>query len=132
MVREEHRADTCRVKILVALAGLLAVAVLAVPDRGAAAPATAVGTSLRENPSSVILGRLKAPRGKVTFFVHNYGQDDHNVAVRRRGVQYGFTGRIGSGGDKTLTVALKPGVYNVFCTLPGHRQAGMRATLTVT
>ncbi len=35
------------------------------------------------------------------------------------------------GGTKTLSVALKPGTYTYFCTVPGHRQAGMQGTLTV-
>jgi uncharacterized cupredoxin-like copper-binding protein len=28
-------------------------------------------------------------------------------------------------------VTLKPGTYVLLCTLPGHAQLGMRATLTV-
>jgi hypothetical protein len=115
---------------LVAIAGAVCVAVLALPAVGTTATTTSVGTSLREG--SIILQRLSAPHGKITFYVHNYGQDDHNVAVRRRGVQYGFTGRIRSRGDATLTVTLRPGIYNVFCTFPGHRQAGMLAQLRVT
>jgi plastocyanin len=117
---------------LVAIAAALCVAVLVAPAwSGASTTATtAVGVSERE--WLVALGRLKAPHGHIELFVHNYGQDDHNLAVRRLGVQYGFTGRIAAGGQKTLTVTLKPGVYNLFCSLPGHRQLGMVAQLTVT
>ena len=35
------------------------------------------------------------------------------------------------GGSRTLTLKLKPGTYKFFCTVPGHRQAGMEGTLTV-
>ena len=106
-------------------------AVLAAPAwSGATTTTTAVGVSERE--WSVALGRLKAPHGRIELYVHNYGQDDHNIVVRRLGVQYGGTGRIASGGKKTLLKMLKPGIYNVFCSLPGHRQLGMRAKLTVT
>jgi uncharacterized cupredoxin-like copper-binding protein len=118
------------VRGLVAIAGVICVAVLAVPAFGGPARATSIGTSLKE--SSVILGRLSAPHGKIKFVVHNYGQDDHDLVVRRHGVQYAATGRIASGGDATLTVTLKRGTYNVYCSLPGHRQAGMWVKLRVT
>jgi uncharacterized cupredoxin-like copper-binding protein len=36
-----------------------------------------------------------------------------------------------NGGTKTLSVELKPGTYKYFCTVPGHRMAGMEGTLTV-
>ncbi len=119
-------------KGLVAVAGALCVVVLAAPAWSGATTTspTAVGVSERE--WSVSLGRLKAPHGRIDLYVHNYGQDDHNVAVRRLGVQYGFTGRIASGGQKLLSLTLKPGTYNLFCSLPGHRQLGMLARLTVT
>ena len=35
------------------------------------------------------------------------------------------------GGSKTLTVTLKAGTYKFYCSVPGHRQAGMLGTLTV-
>ena len=36
-----------------------------------------------------------------------------------------------AGGSKTLTLTLKPGKYTFYCTVPGHRQAGMEGTLNV-
>ena len=112
------------------LAVVLSAAVLIWPAGSGATTTTAVGVSERE--WSISLGRVKAPHGRITFYVHNYGQDDHDVTIRRHGVQYGHTGRIQSGGQVTLTVRLKPGVYSVFCGIPGHRQLGMLTHLTVT
>lgn len=123
-------ADTGCVRGLTAIAALLCAFVLVWPAWSGATTSTAVSVSERE--WSVSLGRLKAPHGRITFYVTNYGQDDHNVKIRKHGTQYGFTGRIPSGGHATLTVSLKPGVYTVFCGLPGHRQLGMVTTLTVT
>jgi uncharacterized cupredoxin-like copper-binding protein len=36
-----------------------------------------------------------------------------------------------SGGAKTVSVSLKPGTYKFYCSVPGHRMAGMEGTLTV-
>ena len=33
-------------------------------------------------------------------------------------------------GPKTGKVDLKPGTYTIYCTIPGHRAAGMQATVT--
>jgi len=35
------------------------------------------------------------------------------------------------GGSTTLTLNLKPGTYKFFCSVPGHRMAGMEGTLSV-
>jgi plastocyanin len=47
-----------------------------------------------------------------------------------------FTGfELAVGGSKQTDsgkVDLKPGTYTIYCTIPGHRAAGMQATITVT
>jgi uncharacterized cupredoxin-like copper-binding protein len=55
----------------------------------------------------------------------------HNVTVASSsGAVVGATPTF-EGGSKTLSLNLKPGTYKFYCTVPGHRQAGMAGTLTV-
>ena len=55
----------------------------------------------------------------------------HNMTIEdSSGKQVGATATF-SGGSKSFTVDLKPGKYTFFCSVPGHREAGMQGTLTV-
>ena len=55
----------------------------------------------------------------------------HDVAIEdSSGKTVGKTELIAEGSDSTV-VDLKPGEYTFFCTVPGHREAGMEGTLTV-
>jgi plastocyanin len=123
-------ADTSRMRGLMGLAVALSAAVLIWPAWSGASTSTAVGVSERE--WTISLGRVKAPHGRIVFYIHNYGQDDHDIKIRRDGVLYGHTGRIPSGGQVTLSLRLAPGRYSVYCAIPGHRQLGMLAHLRVT
>jgi plastocyanin len=72
-----------------------------------------------------------AKAGKVEVEFNNPQSLTHDVAVEdANGEVVGQTELIASGSDAT-TVDLKPGTYTFFCTVPGHREAGMEGTLTV-
>jgi plastocyanin len=72
-----------------------------------------------------------AKAGKVTVEFKNPQALTHDVAIEdSSGEEVGATELIASGSDST-TVDLKPGTYTYFCTVPGHREAGMEGTLTV-
>jgi len=67
----------------------------------------------------------------VTIEFTNMASLEHNVTVESAaGAKLGATPTF-SGGTKSLTLILKAGTYSFFCTVPGHRQAGMQGTLTV-
>ena len=72
---------------------------------------------------------LTAPAGKVTFRFTNKATFDHDFAIKGVGTP---TKLVKNGASAEITVTLKPGTYEYYCTVPGHEQAGMKGTLTVT
>jgi len=75
--------------------------------------------------------KATAKAGQVTIDFKNPQALTHDVAIEdTSGKELGATELIASGEDST-TVNLKPGTYYYFCTVPGHREAGMEGTLTV-
>jgi plastocyanin len=74
---------------------------------------------------------LTAKPGRVTIEFTNMAPLQHNVTLESsEGKQLGATPTF-SGGTKSLTVNLTAGTYTFFCSVPGHRQAGMQGTLKV-
>lgn len=74
--------------------------------------------------------QLSAKAGSVTITLTNASQLEHNVAIAEGTKVLGSTPTF-AGGSKPVTVTLKTGKYTFYCTVPGHRQAGMEGTLTV-
>jgi plastocyanin len=74
---------------------------------------------------------LAAKAGKVSIAFTNKAPLAHNVTIESSsGSAVGSTPTF-EGATKTLSVTLKPGSYKFYCSVPGHRQAGMEGTLTV-
>jgi len=74
---------------------------------------------------------LSAKSGTISIDFTNKSSLPHNVTIESAsGEKVGATPTF-AGGSKTLSVSLKPGTYKFFCSVPGHRQAGMEGTLTV-
>jgi uncharacterized cupredoxin-like copper-binding protein len=101
-----------------------------------APPPAAGGETTLENPADPSQLRfseptLEAPAGTITLVMENPSQLEHNIAVRGGGVDE--QGEIvGQGGESTVTADLEAGEYEFYCSVPGHEQAGMKGTLTVT
>jgi plastocyanin len=74
--------------------------------------------------------QLSAKAGRVTITLSNASPLEHNVAVAEGAKVLGGTPTFASG-SRRLTLTLKPGKYTFYCTVPGHRQAGMEGTLNV-
>jgi plastocyanin len=101
----------------------------------ASSPAASATTKLKlaANPAGQLAydtKQLSAKAGTVTIEMTNMSPIEHDVAVAEGSKVLGQT-PVFAGGSKSVTVKLKPGTYTFFCTVPGHRQAGMEGTLTV-
>jgi plastocyanin len=74
--------------------------------------------------------QLSAKTGKVTIALANMSPLEHNVTVAQGTTVLGATPTFVNG-SRTVTLTLKPGTYTFYCSVPGHRQAGMEGTLKV-
>ncbi len=99
----------------------------------ATAPAKAGPVTATETEFKIALSTAAvAAPGKVTIDVKNAGKIQHDLAVQGPGVSAAAkTALINPGASATLTVTLAAGKYTLYCTVPGHRAAGMVTTLTV-
>jgi plastocyanin len=96
-------------------------------------PAAATTLKLAANPAGQLAyttKSLSAKAGKVTIDFSNSSPVEHDVAIAQGSTVAGQT-PVFTGGSKTVTLTLKPGKYSFYCTVPGHRAAGMEGTLTV-
>ncbi|HEX5594384.1 MAG TPA: plastocyanin/azurin family copper-binding protein [Solirubrobacterales bacterium] len=74
---------------------------------------------------------ISAKAGKDTVNFTNSSPVPHDVRIEdESGKEVGGT-EVLSEGAESAEVELKPGTYTYFCSVPGHRQAGMEGTLTV-
>jgi hypothetical protein len=94
-----------------------------VPAGPLAAPRSA-GYPHPASPSTT--SSLTAKAGKLTIAFTNSAPLAHNLTIASvSGKVVGATPTF-QGGSKTLSVNLKLGTYTFYCSVPGHRQAGMQ------
>jgi uncharacterized cupredoxin-like copper-binding protein len=73
---------------------------------------------------------LTAKAGKVTIVMDNPSDLPHAVEIEGSGVEVaGDT--VMKGGVSEASADLKPGEYEFYCPVPGHKEGGMEGTLTV-
>jgi len=121
---------TRRIAVTVPVVAFLAAGALFSLVRSGAGAPPSVGLIEKEflfTPKDVVVGI-----GGIAFVVNNQGAIDHNFVLEAPGgktvaqidaIAPGQTGRV--------TAILPPGLYTMYCSLPGHRDAGMVATLRV-
>ena len=103
-------------------------------DPGGRVSARSAADRIRADPS----GRLawerveySATAGDATFTILNPASLPHNGIIAGNGIEVQST-IIQGGASGALTLSgLKPGTYQLACSLPGHRESRMIATLLV-
>jgi plastocyanin len=79
------------------------------------------------------LSRVHVKAGTAVVELANFGEDLHDLRVRRVGARHvAGTAVVAPGQRADLTVKLAPGRYSFWCSVADHRARGMRATLLVT
>jgi plastocyanin len=73
---------------------------------------------------------LSSASGEVTIDFTNPAPLEHDVAIEKDGKEIAGSELIAEG-KTSVTADLAPGSYTFYCTVPGHREAGMEGTLTV-
>jgi nitrite reductase (NO-forming) len=70
---------------------------------------------------------LEAHEGDITIALHNLDAFPHDFTIDELGVKVA----VDANATITETFSATPGVYEFYCSIPGHREAGMVGTLTV-
>jgi plastocyanin len=73
---------------------------------------------------------LSAQAGKVTIDFDNPSAIPHNVVIEEDGKELAGFEPI-TEGKESVSADLKAGSYTFYCSVPGHREAGMEGSLTV-
>ena len=148
------RPNGTRGSLLIALAALVALAIAAC---GSSNSSTTTGTTAEQHTTATTTkapassggvqhltleadktGELKynkttltAKAGSATLTLTNDSPVAHNVTIENSsGAKVAATTTF-TGGSHTIPLKLKPGTYKFYCSVPGHRMAGMEGTLTV-
>lgn len=123
---------------------LLAATLVALPLL--AACGTSAGTTtntknpLPANPSFTVTGtdnkfdakEYAAKTGEVAIAYYNKGNVNHSLIVKASdGTRMGDRLLLTPGKSGGVTLTLAAGTYEVYCDIPGHKDSGMDAKLTV-
>ncbi len=91
------------------------------------APTGAQKVAVEESEFKITLagGASTLKAGSYDFEVKNTGQIGHDLVIDGPGVKDEKTPVFDSGKTESLNVTLQPGTYDLYCSVPGHKQAGM-------
>ncbi len=98
------------------------------PTTTTTAKPAATKVPVSEVEFKITLASTNFKAGEITFEAKNDGKIPHDLAIKGTSDK---TKLIPPGGIAELKVTLKPGKYELYCTVPGHEAAGMRLNITV-
>jgi mono/diheme cytochrome c family protein len=107
----------------------------AVPAAGAGKPVAAKNGKLElpADPNGQLAYITKvatAPAGPIEIDSKNDASIPHDIAIEGNGVNEKGE-EVQGGGVSKISTTLKPGKYQFYCSVAGHREGGMEGTLTV-
>jgi hypothetical protein len=101
------------------------------PANAAAPPPARLQVAAKE--FSLTLSRAKLKSGWAIVELANYGEDPHDLRLRRiSGTVTRSIPVVQAGDQQALRAKLLPGRYKLWCSLADHAARGMRAQLIVT
>lgn len=103
------------------------------PKGGVASGGSGGGSSISvtEKEFSITPSKVTAAPGQITFHIKNTGAVAHDITVDVNGAIHSSP-LVQPGTTETWSVTINtPGTYAMYCSVPGHRQAGMNGSLTV-
>ncbi len=94
---------------------------------------TVVEIDIAQSGFAFVKSTATAPAGAVTLKAMNPQSTPHNISIENDDGSVDQDGpNVSDGGVSQVTVTLTPGKYTFYCSVPGHEDAGMKGTLTVT
>ena len=120
-----------RAAVVAALAALAVAGVAVAEARSRRAPSRLMVSGDEFN---LVLSRGTLKRGPALIQFVNRGEDPHDLRIQRIGLsatRMVSAPEVGPGELVELETRLHAGRYRLWCSLPGHREAGMTAVLRV-
>ncbi len=109
----------------------IAIGIVAVAS-GEARPVTVSRLFVSAKEWSLISSRQAMKPGEARVQLYNAGEDAHDLRLKRvGGTKTLVVGETAPGDVTEIRAMLRSGKWRLWCSLPGHAKAGMRATLTV-
>ncbi len=118
-------------RLTVAL-GIL-VALVTAASAAAGSPREPARLQVTADEFQLVLSRSSVRTGPAIVGLVNRGEDDHDLALRRRaaGARTWKIRTVAPGAFRERRLRLVAGRYQLWCTIADHRALGMRATLRV-